>query len=699
MIVEKKNKQAEDFKPEKIKKAIELANGRCINPLSNMDIERVVLSIAIDVKRKDLDRADSISVDEIHDLVIKHLKEYSPVVAEEYSNYRNYKKRFNRTFVNVMESTKEILSNGDKENANKDSSLISTQKELISGVVSKSMTLDYELREEWSKAHKSGALQIHDLADYIFNSFNCCLFDMATLLKDGFVINGIKKKEPNSIKTAISVMSDVILSASSQQFGGFTVPEVDTTLAPYVKKSYDKYKKMIKAKLPKIEDEALDKWVDELVYADLKQGIESVEHRLNTINNSNGQTSFTTFSFGLDTTYEGRLVTKAILEVRNEGLGANKVTAIFPKLVYLSRAEVNGLEGTPNYDLYNEAIRVSMRRMYPDYLSLNAGYLGDIYDKYGKAISPMGCRAFLSLWENPQGEAVFIGRANCGAISLNLPRYAILSGGDEAKFFNILGDYIDMAVDIHRYKYEKLRKQKASSNPLFFTQGGCHIKLNPEDTIEEAINTFTWSIGYIGIDEVCRYFVGEGVHEATNIGERILDFINDKIEYHKKETGLLIALYGTPAESMCYRMLELDKKEFGVIPGVTDKDYYTNSFHIQVREKVNGIRKQNIEARLFHKSNGGHIVYNEYPHTKNFLAIKQSIDHAMALGLYKGVNLQLDSCLECNHEGEFSDEVCPKCGSDNILRVNRVCGYLGYRDRFNKGKESETEERVDHYGV
>lgn len=698
MLVCKKYGVEEKFTPDKIKRAVELANGRSVEQLFTVDIDRIVSAIELDVERMRLKGVSYIYVSEIHDLVIKHLKVYSTAVAEEYSKYRNYKRRFNKTFNNVMEHTKEILANGDKENANKDSSLISTQKELISGVVSKSMTLDYELREEWATAHKEGAIQIHDLTDYIFNSFNCCLFDMSSLLKGGFTINGIKKKEPNSIRTAISVMSDVILSASSQQFGGFTVPEIDTTLAPYIIKSKTKYYNMIKSKLSVLSEEAVSEWVEELTYRDLRQGIESVEHRLNTINNSNGQTSFTTFTFGLDTTPEGRLVTKALLEIRAEGLGENKVTAIFPKFVYLVRDEINKNPNSPNHDLYLASINVSMRRMYPDYLSLNNGYLGDVYDKYGKAISPMGCRAYLSLWTNSQGEAVFIGRANCGAISLNLPRFAILSDKNVKKFYDILDNYIDMAVDIHRYKYEKLRKQRASSNPLFFTQGGCHIQLKPEDTIEEAINTFTWSIGYIGIDEVCRYFYDKGIHEVTSFGEDILNHINNRIEEHKRKTGLLLALYGTPAESMCYRMLKLDRKSFGVIPGVTDKEYYTNSFHVQVREQINGIRKQNIEARLFHKSNGGHIVYNEYPHTKNFLAIKQSIDHAMDLGLYKGVNLQLDSCLSCNHEGKFTSESCPNCGSGNILRVNRVCGYLGYRDRFNKGKETETGERVEHYG-
>lgn len=684
IIIIKKNGKREEYNFKKIEKAIELAKGRSIENIGVSDKECLYMRIEKEIK--ELNKKE-IFVNEIHEIVIKNLKIYSDEVAGEYSKYRDYKKRFNKTFSNIVIDTTNILESGDKENANKDSNLISTQKELIAGVVSKAMTLDYELKEEWAEAHRSCLFHIHDLTDYIFRSFNCCLFDMGSLLKGGFLINGIKKKEPNSIKTAISLMSDVIMSASSQQFGGFTVPEVDKVLAPYVVKSKEKYYKMLKSKKLNLSKEDLIKWVDELVFADVLQGIESIEHRLNTINNSNGQTSFTTFTFGLDESDEGRLISSAILKIRYEGLGENKVTAIFPKLVFLVRDEINGKMGSRNYDLYLKAINVSIKRMYPDYLSLNVGYLGDVFDKYGKAISPMGCRAFLSLWLNEEGEAVFVGRANCGAVSLNLPRYAIMSEGNKDKFYEILDKYFNMAIQVHLYKYEKLRKQKASSNPLFFTQGGCHIKLDLDDNIEKAINTFTWSIGYIGIDEVCRYFYGEGVNKYSEFGVEILRHLEKRINEAKEKFNLLFSLYSTPAEAMCYRFLKADKREFGIIKGVTDKEYYTNSFHIQVREEINGIKKQIIESKMFHIATGGRIVYNEYPHTKNVLAIKQSIDNAMKLGLYKGINLQLDSCLDCNNDGEFKDGICPKCGSNNVLEVNRVCGYLGYRDRFNKGKK------------
>lgn len=312
------------------------------------------------------------------------------------------------------------------------------------------------------------------------------------------------------------------------------------------------------------------------------------------------------------------------------------------------------------------------------------------------------CRAFLSPWYNEDGEPVFIGRANCGAVSLNLPRYALKSGGDLNKFFVIMKENFDLAIKKHLYKFNKLRGVKASSNPLFFCEGGCHIQLKPNDTIEEAIKTFTWSIGYIGLDEVTRYFFNKGIHEYNNFGIKILEALQNWINEAKKETGLMLALYSTPSESLCYRFLLADKKDFGVVAGVTDKEYYTNSFHVWVREKVGALDKQDIEKPMFDIATGGRIVYNEFPHTHNKDAILQCINYAMTSGLYYGINLQLDTCLDCGGHGEFKNKVCKYCGSNHIISINRVCGYLGYSvvendTRFNPGKLAEKEDRVDHF--
>lgn len=266
----------------------------------------------------------------------------------------------------------------------------------------------------------------------------------------------------------------------------------------------------------------------------------------------------------------------------------------------------------------------------------------------------------------------------------------------------MLKDYVKLSAYKHIYKFNKLRGIKASTNPLFFVEGGCHIKLDPTETIERAIKTFTWSIGYIGIDEVTRHFRKCGVHEDNTLGIKILKVMQEEIDKLKEETGLRIALYSTPSESLCYRFLLMDREKFGIVKGVTDKDYYTNSFHVWVKESVGALDKQDIEKEMFDIALGGRIVYNEFPHTKNKKAIRQCVDYAMSQGLYYGINLQLDSCKDCGNSGEFEGGVCPKCGSDHIISINRVCGYIGYSaidhdTRFNKGKLAEKNDRCDHF--
>lgn len=698
MLVVKKSNKSEQFDFNKIVDAVSFAEERCGIKLMEDDWSQV----AIQLKQMTVGR-EIVTVNELHKMVAQTVHKVAPKVAEEYVKYQDYKTRHKNTFTRIIDETTELLNSGDTENANKDSKLISTRKELASGIISKHIALEYEIRPDIADAHRQGELHLHDLTDFIYRSFNCCLFDMANVLKGGFEINGIKKGEPTKITTAITLVSDVIMSASSQQFGGFTVPELDTVLAPYVRKDFNrKYNKFSHVMPLYPTTEAYEEFIWSLVYDDLYQGIESIEHRLNTINNANGQTSFVTFSFGLDTSKEARLVSKAILEVRKVGLGTSKVSAIFPKLVFLHRNDINGVEGTPNFDLKQMAVDCSMIRMYPDWLSLDNGYLGEMYDKYQLAVSPMGCRAYLSPWYGADGKPVFIGRANFGAVTVNLPRLALKTKGDKVAFYQELDKYMDMARDFQVYRFKKLSKEKASSNPLFFTQGGCHMKLNPEETIEEVLRTFTTSIGYIGMEEVFRYWYGEGIEKHQDEAIQMLSYIKDRIEQYKQETGLMFALYSTPAESLCYRFMKLDQKSFGIIQGVTDKEYYTNSYHVNVRTNINAIEKQQVESPMFHIATGGRIVYNEFPHTKNRKAIVQCIDHAMKNGLYYGVNLSLDICDSCGTNGEFNGGACPSCGSDDVIIINRVCGYLGYTKldkatRLNNGKAEEVQDRVKHF--
>ena len=688
----KKDSTTELFNGNKIIKAIEKTALRCNVELDEIQKNKIVKFVMKRIlKNVPAGGITHIYVSELHEEVELALYEFNPALAKEYNSFRGYKKQMKEHFEEMLRDTEQLLHAGDTENANRDSYLIDAQKVMSGEIFSVRNMLDYELPKDASQAHKDGDIYIHDLRDRLYNSINCCLFDMGKVLKGGFTYKGVSYKEPNSIRTACSMLEDVMNSARLQQYGGFTVPEIDTILAPYVKKTWVNYYEMVSG-----SDIDADAFANEMTWKDLVQGMESIEHSLHMVNNT-----FITFTFGLDTSKFGQMVSEAILQVRRAGLGTSGVPAVFPKLVFLYTDKLHG-EGMENEHIFAQAIQTSSKCMYPDYLSLDEGYLGEVYSRTGKAISPMGCRAFLSEYKNEEGESVFIGRGNCGAVTLNLPRFALKAEGDLIKFFKLIDENFHKAMKVHLFTYNRMKKVKAKTNPLFFVHGGCHIQLDYEDTIEKAIDTFTWSIGYIGLDETVKALTGLQLHENHGLGVHILEHIDGLIQKAKEETGLRLAMYSTPAESLCYKFLENDKEEFGVIEGVTDKAYYTNSFHMDVNAKLDVDQKMRLELPMFNIATGGRIVYNEYPHTKNKKAIMDCVRYAMSLGLYYGINLQLDTCLGCGHQDEI-EGACPKCGSTNILSINRICGYLGYTstetgdNTVNKGKYDEIVRRVDHF--
>lgn len=694
--VRKKDGSIENFNSDKIVKAIKKTSMRCGVEITKHQLNTVTgdvkmachINIPVDTQGEYI----LVPVAKIHDYVEIALGKVNKEVAEEYKSFRNYKKKLSEQFLEVVRETEQIINEGDTENANRDSDLIDAKKSMSGETVSIRSMLNYELPKVSAEAHENLDIYIHDLRDRLYGSINCCLFDMATVLKGGFTFNGVEYKEPNSIRTAGNVLEDVMNSARLQQYGGFTIPEIDTVLAPYARKSFVNY--IMEARTFDIHNE--EHYATMKLQQDLIQTFESIEHSLHMINNT-----FITFTFGADTDRFAQMISKAILQVRRAGLGKKGVPAVFPKLVFLYTDKLHG-EGAELENLFKEAIHTSSKCMYPDYLSLDEGYLGEMYHKYGKIVSPMGCRAFLSRLDDENGVPYFTGRANLGAITLNLPRYAILANGDKEKFFEIMKENFDKAVKVHQFTFNKMRKVKAKSNPLFFVHGGCKVRLNPNDPVEEAIKTFTYSIGYIGLEEVTQALVGKSLHEYPELAEEVLVYLDKLIKQAKEETGLAIAMYSTPAESLCFKFLKADRQKFGTLANITDKEYYTNSYHCCVTAKLDADRKQEIEAKLFHIAQGGRIVYNEFPHTKNLTAIKQCIRYAMQQGLYYGVNLQLDTCLGCGHQAEI-DTHCPECDSTNILKINRICGYLGYSSNetgdnmINNGKYDEIKKRVDHF--
>ena len=477
------------------------------------------------------------------------------------------------------------------------------------------------------------------------------------------------------------------------------MPRVDEFLAKYVVKSKSKWLKT--AEEFKLDSDLTIEFVDKMLTNEVKQGIQAVETKLNTINNALGQTAFVTWSLGLGTSEESRLIQKTILQNRIDGLGQNKLTAVFPKLIYIHRNEINGLPNSPNYDIKMMALDCSLKRIYPDWLSIDEGYLKEVYERSGEVVTAMGCRAFLSPYWDINNKEIYEGRGNLGAVSLNLPKMAIESKGDINVFFDLVDKYMNIIAEIHDWTYEKVGKKYGSSNPLMFCEGGGWKSVGYNERIAPILEAYTTSFGYVGLEETCHALLGSGLKDNREFAEKIVQFMQDKIEELKVEYGRLFALYSTPAESLIYTFQKANRQKYGVIEGVTDKDYMTNSFHVHVTEQVGLIEKQNIEIPMFNIAKGGRIMYNEFPTTANKQACLSALNHAMKIGSYYGINTQNDTCCSCGFQSDFEGKNCPKCGSTEVTSINRVCGYLSYEKikgdtRYNVGKLAEVRDRVKH---
>lgn len=638
------------------------------------------------------------TTEELHKLVIDTLNRYVPEVGKAYQEYRDYKNTYAKAFESVKEEADTVLLLGDKENANFDSSLISTKGSLIKGYLTKELYKQFYLSKEEKELVKRGDIYIHDLRDMIFNSFNCCLFDIGTVLKGGFEMSNVKYTEPTSVLSALQVIGDITLVATAQQFGGFTLAEIDKVLLPYAKKTfqkaYDRYCEL------NCDGAFFEAWED--LERELEQGFQSLELKLNTVPCSRGDFAFTTLTFGtwdimmddLDRDIM-KLIGEVILDTRMKGHGGKQV--VFPKLVFLYN-EDKIKEDDDHRKLFEKAVECSSKCMYPDYLSLNHGKVGEIYQRTGAITSPMGCRAYLTEWHDPKtDEAITIGRCNIGAVSLNLPLIWKVAEKEGKDFFDVLEDRLQVIREFLKKRYDMIRHTKACTNPMCFTQGGLHNGyLNPDDEIGDLVNYMTASFGITALNELTILATGKTLNEKTFFAYDVLDFINDKIEEFKEEDGYLYALYGTPAESLCgtqarqYREYTGDN-QFG--------DYFTNSFHLHVSEDVTPIEKQDKEYGFFHECNGGHICYVRIDNPSNVTAVRSLIERGMSMGFYQGVNFDAAYCEDCGKHSTNVGNTCPHCGSHNLSVISRVCGYLGYsnvngKSRMNDAKMSEIADRV-----
>lgn len=543
---------------------------------------------------------------------------------------------------------------------------------------------------------------------------NCMLFRMEDVMNGGFEMGDMWYTEPKTLDVAFDVMLAITKTAAAQQYGGFTIPRVDTLLAKYAEKSYNNYlKEYLKFAPPETDMKTItvlaDRYAIYKVERDLEQGVQAMEYDLNTIGSSRGDYPFVAVTFGLDTSKFGKMVSKVICKVRSEGEGksGHKKIVAFPKLIAFYDEDLHD-EGKSNYDVYEAVLNCQTKAMYPDLLSLTGeGYVSEIYKKYKKPISPMGCRAFLSPWFERGGMhpaddddvPVFEGRANIGAISLNLPMIYQQSVEEHKDFYENLDMYLEMIRNLHQRTYEFLGKLKAGCNPMVFCQGGAYGgHLQPNDAIAPVIKSWTASFGITALNELQVLYNGKTIVEDGQFALEVLQHINDKVNKFKELDGHLYAIYSTPAESLCGTQVKQFRKKYGIIKGVSDREYFTNSTHCPVYADITPFEKQDLENRFWNLSNGGHIQYVRFNTDKNVDAFHVTNMRAMKMGHYHGKNLDKCSCEDCGYE-QLEMKVCPKCGSRNITEINRVCGYLGYTkikgdSRMNDAKVAEIADRI-----
>lgn len=707
IIVIKKDGTEEPWDFNKILVAVNKAADRAGVPHLDIEAKETLEDWLVDAIGS---KRESIETKELHGLVIWALRGVlgDNSIPDSYQEYRDYKNTYCKEFEKLKQEADRIIYLGDNENANFDSSLISTKGSLIKGYLTKSLYKAFCLSNLEKQLTKKGYIYIHDLRDMVLGSVNCCLFDMGNVLKGGFEMSNIKYTEPNSVLTALQVIGDITLVASSQQFGGFTIPEIDKILLPYCKKTFNQYVAYLDDIDPCYdlryphEDYAYDK-----VQRELEQGFQSLELKLNTIPSSRGDFSFTTLTFGhipktLDADEEKfmEMINTTLLNTRKKGHGGKRV--VFPKLVFLyDKKDVETRDVCSR--IFNKAVECSCECMYPDYLSLTGGpkdsLVRSVYEKYGKITSPMGCRAYLSPWVDPDtNECITTGRFNIGAVSLNLPLIASETKSIE-EFFNAVKKYANISLDFLNKRYEFLSKIKASTNPMGFCQGGFYGgNLKPEDYIAPILRSATASLGVTALEETSKLCIGKGLAtpEGHAFAVSVLKLLNSIIAERKKKDGHLYALYGTPAESLC----STQAKQYAEATGDTQfGDYFSNSFHCHVSCDITPVEKQDYEEELFHLCEGGHIQYIRLTNPENITATKKLIIRGMDKGFYQGVNFDDLYCEHCRKHYTNSMVACPNCGSTDVTVVSRVCGYLGFsviqgRSRINEGKMSEIADRV-----
>lgn len=707
MKVIKRDGRAVDYDREKIRIAIDKANQE-VRPRERATKEEVkeIINYIEELGKK------RILVEDVQDIIEEKLMEVQKYeLAKKYIVYR-----YTRALVRKQNTTDEsilgLIRNENKElaeeNSNKNTMLASTQRDYIAGEVSRDLTKRMLLPEKISKAHEEGILHFHDADYFIQPIFNCCLIDIGNMLDNGTVMNGKMIESPKSFQVACTVTTQIIAAVASNQYGGQSVDMIH--LGKYLRKSYNKFKKEIEEKYgDKLKSDIIEDLVQTRLKAELKAGVQTIQYQINTLMTTNGQSPFVTLFLHLekDDPYikENAMIIEEILRQRYQGIKNESgvyVTPAFPKLVYVLD-EFNSLKGGEYDYLTKIAVKCSAKRMYPDYIS--AKKMRENYE--GNVFSPMGCRSFLSPWKDENGNYKFEGRFNQGVVSINLPQIGIIADGDEEKFWKLLDERLELCKEALMCRHYALLGTHSDISPIHW-QYGALARLKKGETIDKLLygGYSTISLGYIGIYELTKLMKGvsQTEPEGHDFALKVMKHLNEATQRWKKETNIGFALYGTPAESLCYRFARIDKERFGTIKDVTDKGYYTNSYHVDVREKIDAFEKLKFESEFQNISTGGAISYIEIPNmSKNIDALESVVKFIYDNIQYAEFNTKSDYCHVCGFDGEIiinkdNEWECPNCGNkdhNKMSVVRRTCGYLG-ENFWNVGKTKEIKQRVLH---
>jgi ribonucleoside-triphosphate reductase len=702
IYVIKKDGAKEEFNVQKVVDAVKKSAYRALITFTEAELK--FICEFVEEKVRDLNLSE-VPIATMHNVVEGALERVNPLVAKSYRDYRNYKQDFVAMLDEVYKKSQSIMYIGDKENSNTDSALVSTKRSLIFNELNKELYKKFFLTTEEIQAIRDGYIYIHDMSARR-DTMNCCLFDVKSVLTGGFEMGNLWYNEPKTLEVAFDVIGDIVLSAASQQYGGFTIPSVETILEPYAEKSYEKY--MEKYTAMGVSKERAQEETMRDITNDFEQGFQGWEYKFNTVASSRGDYPFITVTAGTGTGRFAKLATISMLKVRKNGQGkkGRKKPVLFPKIVFLYDENLHG-PGKELEDVFEVAIECSQKTMYPDWLSLTGkGYIASMYKRYGKIISPMGCRAFLSPWyerggmypADEQDEPIFIGRFNMGAISLHLPMILAKARHESKDFYEVLDYYLELIRNLHIRTRDYLGELRASTNPLAYCEGGFlggHLGIH--DKIRPLLDAATASFGITALNELQELYNKKSLVEDGAFAIEVMEYINKKIQKFKEEDGILYAIYGTPAENLCGLQVKQFRKKYGIIEGVSDREYVSNSFHCHVTENITPIEKQDLEYRFWELFNGGKIQYVRYPISYNKEAVKTLVRRAMDMGFYEGVNLSLAYCDDCGHE-ELDMDVCPECGSRNLTKIDRMNGYLSYSrvkgdTRLNDAKMKEIADR------